>query len=334
MLAGVDYVLMGAGIPWEIPGILDKLACHEEASLRLAVEGALPGEDWRMTFRPEDHLDRPLAPLKRPKFLAIISSPTIAQSLLKRATGEIEGFVVESPTAGGHNAPPRGQLKLSEKNEPVYGPRDQPDPEKMLKIGYPFWLAGSYGNPEGLRLARESGAEGIQVGTAFAFCEESGLLPEIRYRLLRKALAGESVVYTDPYASPTGFPFKVARLEDTLSEDEQYEARTRICDLGYLRRIYRKEDGTLGYRCPSEPISTWVKKGGAPEETEFRKCLCNGLMANVGLAQTQKTGYVEQPLVTAGDDLSKLSPLFSEEKLEYHASDVLAFLMAPLAASS
>ncbi|MEE9304744.1 MAG: nitronate monooxygenase, partial [bacterium] len=39
MLADVDYVLMGAGIPREIPGVLDRLANHEEASLHISVVG-------------------------------------------------------------------------------------------------------------------------------------------------------------------------------------------------------------------------------------------------------------------------------------------------------
>ena len=39
MLASVDYVLMGAGIPREIPGALDALARHAPASIRMDVEG-------------------------------------------------------------------------------------------------------------------------------------------------------------------------------------------------------------------------------------------------------------------------------------------------------
>jgi nitronate monooxygenase len=35
MLAGVDYVLMGAGIPFRVPGVLDRLARHEAASYPL-----------------------------------------------------------------------------------------------------------------------------------------------------------------------------------------------------------------------------------------------------------------------------------------------------------
>ena len=44
MLAGVDYVLMGAGIPRSIPGVLDRLAKGAAVELKIDVEGALPGE--------------------------------------------------------------------------------------------------------------------------------------------------------------------------------------------------------------------------------------------------------------------------------------------------
>jgi nitronate monooxygenase len=39
MLAGVDYVLMGAGIPRDIPGILDKFAKHEPAEMKIPDPG-------------------------------------------------------------------------------------------------------------------------------------------------------------------------------------------------------------------------------------------------------------------------------------------------------
>src|ERR1035437_4525972 len=39
MLAGVDYVLMGAGIPGEIPGVLDSFAEHRPATIRFDVQG-------------------------------------------------------------------------------------------------------------------------------------------------------------------------------------------------------------------------------------------------------------------------------------------------------
>src|SRR3546814_18230906 len=85
-----------------------------------------------------------------------------------------------------------------------------------------------------------------------------------------------------PRTSPSGFPFKVATFTGTVSDDDVYEQRRRVCDLGYLRTSYRKPDGSVGYRCPSEPVESYVAKGGAIEDTVGRKCLCNGLMATAG----------------------------------------------------
>src|SRR5579863_387572 len=282
MLAGVGYVLMGAGIPLKIPGVLDRFADHEAASYTLHVTGA-PGSDAdTTTFAPRDYMECDLPKLSRPKFLAIVSSNTLAATMLKKANGRVDGFVVEGDTAGGHNAPPRGKLQLNALGEPVYGERDKVDLGKMRELGAPFWLAGGYGTPEGLREALAAGAAGIQAGTAFAFCAESALRDDYKRALLKQAAAGDTRVFTEPLASPTSFPFKTAQLEDTVSERGVYEARPRICDLGYLREAYRTEDGGIDYRCPAAPVTIYVSKGGKAEDAEGKKCLCNALLAKIG----------------------------------------------------
>ena len=91
------------------------------------------------------------ASLPRPKFLPIISANSLATSLARKSTGRIDGFVVEGPTAGGHNAPPRGAMQLDESGQPVYGERDAVNLEKLAELGLPFWLAGGTGSPEGVR---------------------------------------------------------------------------------------------------------------------------------------------------------------------------------------
>src|SRR5207302_5018476 len=116
------------------------------------------------------------------------------------------------PTAGGHNAPPRGAPQLTVTGEPLYGSRDVPDLDKIRALGLPFWLAGSYGRPGKLAEALRLGAAGIQVGTPFAFCEESGVRPDLKRQALHLSRIGQARVFTDPVASPTGFPFKVAQI--------------------------------------------------------------------------------------------------------------------------
>jgi nitronate monooxygenase len=224
ILAGVDYVLMGAGIPRTIPGALDHLARGQAADLKIDVLGAEPGEEFRFSFEPNSFFGgQPLPQLKRPAFLAIVSSATLALTLARKSNGQVDGFVVEGDTAGGHNAPPRGPLQLSLEGEPVYGPRDLPDLEKIRAIGLPFWLAGSFGRPGRLSDALSLGAAGIQVGTAFAFCEESGIDPDLKARVIRLSRLGQASVFTDPVASPTGFPFKVAQVPGSLSELSHYQ---------------------------------------------------------------------------------------------------------------
>src|SRR5208337_1314728 len=180
---------------------------------------------------------------------------------------KVNGLVIESPTAGGHNAPPRGKLQLTAGGEPVYGERDRVDLAGLRALGTPFWLAGGYGSPEKLREAIAEGAAGVQVGTAFAFSEESGLRDDLRRELLTRAAAKNAVVFTDPLASPTGFPFKVAQLEGTSSQADVYDARPRLCDLGFLREPFATPEGKESYRCSAEPLGNYVAKGGALEET-------------------------------------------------------------------
>jgi nitronate monooxygenase len=327
MLAGVGYVLIGAGIPVKIPGVLDRFADHEPATYPLTVSDAQDGDDTTMTFDPREFMERALPPLDRPKFLAIVSSNTLATSMCKRANGRVDGFVIEGPTSGGHNAPPRGKPQPDGAGEASYGERDRVDLEKIRELGLPFWLAGGYGAPGKLREAMELGAAGVQVGTAFAFCAESGLKEEYKSTILASVVSGEARVSTDGLASPTGFPFKVAQLKGSLSEREVYAARPRICDLGYLREAYRSPDGTIGYRCPAEPVTLYVSKGGKRESTVGKKCLCNSLMATIGHPQARKGKLIERALVTSGDDLPGITRFLPPDGLVYSVTDVVAHLL-------
>lgn len=328
MLAGVDYILMGAGIPRSVPGALDLLAQGRAASLPVDVEGALPGEKHATTFDPQDFCAGAAPQLKRPFFLGIIASSTLALTLARKAAGRVDGFIIEGPTAGGHNAPPRGPLQLTPEGEPLYGPRDVPELDKIRALGLPFWLAGGYGRPGKLAEALGLGAAGIQVGTPFAFCDESGIQPELKRQAIALSRLGQARVFTDPVASPTGFPFKVAQLQNTLSEAENYGARPRICDLGYLRRLYRRADGTIGYRCPAEPLEHYRRKGGAAVETLGRKCICNALTASGGLPQVRSASVDELPLVTAGNDLVQLTQFLPPGRDSYSAADVIDLLLS------
>lgn len=329
MLAGVDVVIVGAGIPLQIPPALSALSEHSPAIYEINVDGSAPeGVTATLTLDPRDFWAEGEEPpeLHRPLFLPIVSSNLLVSVLLRQLPDQMDGFIVEMPSAGGHNAPPRGRPDLSDSGEPVYGPRDSIDLERIRDTGLPFWLAGSYGSHAGLQKALAESAAGVQVGTAFALCAESGLDPGVKERLLELAQAGSASVFTDPSASPTGFPFKVADLPGSLSSPECYKGRVRKCDLGFLRAAYWNDD-VIGYRCPAEPENDYVAKGGRIEDTAGRKCLCNALLANIGLPQILAGGSCEQCLVTLGDDFHLVTEFVRKGEKSYTASDVIETIL-------
>jgi NAD(P)H-dependent flavin oxidoreductase YrpB (nitropropane dioxygenase family) len=326
LLAGVDIVSIGAGIPLEEARQIPKLAAGAPAELRLDVDTSqAPDADETYTYRfdPADVLDAP-PDVDTPLFFPIVSSDTLARIMDAKLPDErIDGWVVEGPVAGGHNAPPRNKNYASD-GTPLYDERDEADLEAIRDLGKPFFLAGGYGSPEGLRVAHEAGAAGIQVGSLFSLTEESGYPPSITRRLIRGLHSGEIEVSTEGRVSSTGFPFKVLIADGTLADAEVYERRARICDLGYLREPYLDEEGRLLGRCPAEPVQTYVSRGGDEDATEGRACLCNALMANIGHAQ-QRGDRAEPALFTGGDALEDL-PLGSVENPQYDADDVLDYL--------
>ena len=136
MLAGVDVVLMGAGVPRAIPQLLDTLAVHGD--VRFAIDVADAGEaDYALAFEPRDLVESDDVPLSRPVFLAIVSAHVLATYLARDPEIRPDGFIVEASNAGGHNAPPRQQL-LDDRGDLVFGPRDEPDLQKIAKAGRPL----------------------------------------------------------------------------------------------------------------------------------------------------------------------------------------------------
>jgi nitronate monooxygenase len=324
MLADADYILMGAGVPTHIPGVLDRLSRGEPVDMPLDVSGTPSGtKSLSIRFDPS----RFLAAHKphRPKFLGIVSSHVLATALAKRSDGAVDGFVVERPVAGGHNAPPRGQFTVDAQGNPEYGERDRVDYDVMGRLSQPFWIAGGISTREHVREALELGATGVQVGTLFAYADESGMDPTLRRSVVAQVNAGTVHVRTSLRASSTGYPFKVAEMPGTVATKDVYDARERKCDLGYLRQAYTKESGGIGYRCAAEPVSAYVRKGGRLEDTEGSQCLCNGLMAACGLGQVRADGRVEPPIVTSGDCINEIRTLAAGRD-GYRAAEVIAHL--------
>ena len=325
MIADVDVVLVGAGLPTQVPRMLDGLAKGEPVTMPIDVVDAAPGENFSISLDPHEVVPGLRPPLHRPAFLAIVSSHVLAAYLARDELTRPDGFVVEAPIAGGHNAPPR-KMELDAGGEPVYGPRDVADLAKLRAVGLPFWLAGGQAGPDHLADAQREGAHGVQLGTVFALCHESGLARPLRTTVLNGISSDQTHVRADPQASPTGFPFKVVDVPGSVADEAVYEQRGRHCDLGYLRTPFRRADGSIGQRCPAEPVDVYVRKGGREEDTVGRKCLCNGLTASAGLPQVRHGEFVEPPLVTLGHDLNSVRTLLAKHPDGWSAADVMAWM--------
>lgn len=318
MLAGVDFITMGAGIPKQIPGVINAIYENKIATYNIPVIGKNI-TSHTMTLDIQEFFGGKLNITKIPKFLPIISANGIAENLIKSLpSGSIYGWVVEEPTAGGHNAPPR-------RKKTFYNEEDYVDYEKLKTLGLPFWIGGGYASPSAFQRAIELGACGIQVGSIFALSEESCMNPLIRKEICKLGYNNQLNVKTDMQISPTGYPFKVIQLPGTISEETTYKQRKRICNIGGLVSLYEKEDGKIGRRCSAEPIDTYVKKGGKIEDTEGRGCLCNGLFSTVDM------NYDYEPMVlTIGDDLSFLKKLMQNENSTYTAREAISYILGSL----
>ena len=307
MLAGVDYVLMGAGIPRRCPRAADRLR-------RRRAPAASPSTSPSQT---RTHT-------RRRSTRATSSAPTCRRCAARRSwrssrctswrgylarDAEIrpDGFVVEGPVAGGHSAPAaRQDARSTRRASRSTRPRTRPTSPRWSPLGLPFWLAGA------LRHAREGrrGACGRRRG-------RPGAARSSRWRPTRAspgrcadaAARRAARRHADGAQRPAGLPDRLpvqggAARPARCPSRSVYEARPRICDLGYLRepvRAARRLD-RLPLRRPSRCTCT-SRRAATPPTPSGRKCLCNALIANIGLPQLRKDGYVEQPAITLGQDL-------------------------------
>ena len=327
MLADVDYILIGAGIPAQVPHLLNEISQGNKVAMKVDV--ADTKEKHYLHFDPRT-LGLDIFPIKRPLFLAIVTSHALVAYLNKDEETKPDGYVIEYHVAGGHNAPPRAKNHVNEEGEAVYNELDIPNLEKIHASGSPFWLAGGYATPQKVKEAISYGAQGVQVGSLFALANESGFTNENRSSILASLSDPTMRVMTDASASPTGFPFKVIQNNQTLSNDNLYKERTRICDLGYLRTMFQREKGGIGYRCPAEPLDNYEFKNGEVSAAQGSKCLCNALMADIGLGQVRPDGRTEISLLTFGSDLDGPRALRELHPDGWNAVQALNFLKSAI----
>jgi nitronate monooxygenase len=339
MLAGIDGVIVGAGNPDGLPALCKQLAEHAAVVHEISVLYRETGEEFMIAFDPKQVAGGRFAarPLATPAFLAIVSLEDLAKVLAESKSAPPDGLIIEHHTAGGHNANPLGPLVRDALGQPVYGARDEADLAAIRAVGIPFWLAGGYGSKPKLQEALAAGANGVQAGTVFALAEESGMKPEYRSAILaalKNGVDDADLVLTTIF-SPTGFSFKVAQLQDTLSEDDVYASRRRVCDIGMLQqRGLSKPDEhgqrTLFQRCPAGPIETYIKNRGLERNADERRCLCNGLLSCVGLGQVREIQgeLMEEPaIVTLGNHLDGVRRLSRQGQAHYYVQDVVTDIL-------
>ncbi len=308
ILAGADVFVQGAGVPDQVPQLLTDLTVTGGGRYRMDVAG-LP--DVYQEYSMERYnLDG--VPVARPEAWGIVSRTDVAKRL---AQVGIEALVIESAQAGGHNAPTSGpEAPLAE----------------YLEFGLPCIVAGGVAQ-KGLSAIQAEGGEAIQIGSLFALSNESGMDPMLRARTLRGIINQKQPlqVRQDEHISPTGFPFQVAEVAGTVSQAEVLQERSRVCDLAFLTQGYKKKDGSIGYRCPAEPIEQFERKIASPilaRNIGERACLCNNLFAAAGLAQ-RRGEYEEPALVTLGSTVeADVMAVARAYKLPITAAKVFEFV--------
>ena len=335
MLAGVNATLVGAGFPCRFSKVLDGFSTGESATIQIPVGET--DETYCIKFDPKNIFNN-CPELSRPFFIGIEGN-----HLGAKAVPDADGHVYEREIGGGHSAPCRSG-ELTPRGEPKYGEKDAMDLDKLKRTldknelvnGFrqAFWFAGGYANK--LEEAKRLGAVGVQVGSLFEWCRQSGLTQELRERgidvimdeTLDEVVDGRIVyraVFKDPRVSTSGFPFNVLQLPRTLSEREIYNARTRGCELGYLAELYlNKDDNRVHLRCPGERIENYIRKGGKIEDTVGRGCLCSSLVTDLGLGSPG-----EMPLITQGSDLSAIRATIKHNGRDYGVKEAIDYILNP-----
>jgi NAD(P)H-dependent flavin oxidoreductase YrpB (nitropropane dioxygenase family) len=312
MLAGVDALVCGAGVPMELPGIVASIRAGKDLSYT-----PLTGTDTHTHLSiAEDDPAPVLARMEPPKLLPIVSNFAFCKRILDTWAKRYDGarpfaFVLENHAAGGHNAPPRNKVAFTE--------TDDLDSyfDKVLGLGVPVYVAGEFpggGSRRDYLHWLERGAYGIQVGSRFALCSDSGMRPDLRDAVIEANRRGESEVVTDLRLSPTGYPFKRVTVPGTLSDPRVYAARPRACNRMHLARSVFQEqsDGTVkeAYICPAMPEKRFLSLGGNPADLEGRVCLCNALLSTAGFYSD-----VEPPIVTLGESGLQVKELLSARQV-------------------
>ena len=213
-----------------------------------------------------------LAPRRRPAAAAppdvprdrLLARPGRSTSTARTRTRP-DGFVVEGPRAGGHNAPPRGKLAARRDRPAGLRPAGRRRPRgarrrSACRSGWPAATA----SPSGCETALEAGAAGVQVGTLFALCRESGLRrPAARGSSCTGCATARSRCAPTPRRPRPASRSRSPQLPGTLVRRRRCTRPGRGCATSATCASRTPApDGQVGYRCPAEPVDVFIRKGG------------------------------------------------------------------------
>ena len=186
---------MGAGIPLKIPGVLDLYAEHQGRGVSAACDGRDGGRRYDDALRSGGLCGG----------CAWSAAPAeVPGDRVVEYAGDHDGEEGEWPRGWvGDRDADCGRTQCSSARQAAadgsasrsMGIGMRSTFEKLNELGVPFWLAGGYGHPDKLREALALGAAGVQVGTAFAFSDESGLRDDYKQELLDKVWRDGERVY-------------------------------------------------------------------------------------------------------------------------------------------
>ncbi len=287
MLAGVNIIIAGAGVPMELPAIVEAIRSGQDLAFKL-------GTDAEFTLRIVPGTSELISSRDRPKLAPILSNFVFCRKLKdgwKEKYGvEPDFFILEDYKAGGHNAPPRNKEVHSVEKDGIDSYFDE-----VVELGIPVVVAGAFehgGTRADLLYWQKRGAHGIQVGSRFALSSDSGMLEIYRHQILELNKAGKLEIITRMSDSPTGYPIKMAVLQGTLADPEIYRARRRACKQGYLREVhtYTDESGqeVQVLSCKAMPLDQYMAlnpdktREQCEEDSDGKVCLCDGLLGAIG----------------------------------------------------
>jgi nitronate monooxygenase len=171
--AAVDALILGAGLPTNLPDFLKK----SEVAL-----------------------------------VPIVSSAKALRIIYKRWTDRLnripDAVILEGPLAGGHlGFAHKDVIKPEFQLENIFGPVK----EFAQKNGdFPVIVAGGvYYHEDIVRWVNELGADGIQMGTRFAATYESGASEDFRQAMIN--CREEDIIVPDKPGSPCGLPFRIIK---------------------------------------------------------------------------------------------------------------------------